>query len=184
MSKKSDKNFEGQFDDEEVLFVFRRHPIVMRKGLILGMLGPLIGILPAALRPELGFGWFFGGLAIGFGIGALIMFPGFINWYFSLFIVTDQRFIQITQKGLFHRTVSDLGLHHIQTMNYQIAGLEATLLGFGTIVLQTYMGDLVINEVHRPAKIQEKINSILREEGIVPAPYPAGAGGENDEEDA
>jgi hypothetical protein len=28
------KYFEDQFDDEEVLFVFRKHPIIMRRGLI------------------------------------------------------------------------------------------------------------------------------------------------------
>ena len=53
------KYFEDQFDDEEVLFVFRRHPIVMRKGLILGLLGPLIGVLPAAINPGLGMGIYF-----------------------------------------------------------------------------------------------------------------------------
>jgi hypothetical protein len=32
------KYFPDQFDDEEVLYVFRKHPIVMRKGLIFGSL--------------------------------------------------------------------------------------------------------------------------------------------------
>ncbi len=59
------KYFEDQFDNEEVLYVFHKHPIVMRKGLVFGMFGPLLGILPAAIRPDLGFGAFFGGLAVG-----------------------------------------------------------------------------------------------------------------------
>ena len=42
------KYFADQFDDEEVLYVFHRHPVVMRKGLVLAMFGPLIGIMPAA----------------------------------------------------------------------------------------------------------------------------------------
>ncbi len=37
------KYFEDQFDDEEVLHVFHKHPIVMRKGLILGMGAWLLG---------------------------------------------------------------------------------------------------------------------------------------------
>ena len=59
------KYFADQFDDEEVLFVFRKHPIVMRVGLILGSLGPLLGVIPAAIWPALGFGWFYGGLVLG-----------------------------------------------------------------------------------------------------------------------
>lgn len=161
------KYFEDQFDDEEVLFVFRKHPIVMRKGLILACLGPLFGVIPAAIRPTLGFGWFFGGLGIGFVLGGLMMLPSWIAWFYSVFIVTDQRFIQITQKGLFHKSVVDLGLAKIQSTNYEVRGVQATLLGFGTIVIQTYMGDMVIHEVHHPAKVIRQLSTILREQGII-----------------
>ncbi len=166
------KYFADQFDDEEVLYVFRKHPIVMRKGLILGLLGPLFGVLPAAIWPTLGFGWFFGGLAAGIGLGILLFMPDWIAWYYSIFIVTDQRLIQITQKGLFHRSVVDIGLNQIQMVNYEISGLEETLLGFGTIMVQTYMGDLVVHNVHRPAKIQKKMIHILRDQGIVMTNHP------------
>ncbi|HYH36398.1 MAG TPA: PH domain-containing protein [Candidatus Saccharimonadales bacterium] len=161
-----EKYFADQFDDEEVLYVFHKHPIVMRKGLILGMLGPLLGILPAAFKPELGFGFFFGGLAAGCLLGLLLFAPSWISWHFSVFIMTDKRFIQITQKGLFHRSVADLGLPQIQSVNYEVSGLEETLLGFGTIKMQTYVGDLTIHKVHHPAKIQKRLLNILRQEGI------------------
>ncbi|MDB5184299.1 MAG: hypothetical protein JWN38_107 [Candidatus Saccharibacteria bacterium] len=160
------KYFPDQFDDEEVLYVFRRHPVVMRKGLVFGMLGPLVGVIPAAVKPELGFGIFFGGLAAGILLGLLVFLPSWINWNFSVFIISDQRFIQISQKGLFHRAVADIGLKQIQSINYEIAGLQETLLGFGTIKMQTYVGDLVINDVHHPNKIQKKFMTILRSEGI------------------
>ena len=63
---KTQKYFDDQLDDEDVLLVFRKHPVVMRKGLVLAMFGPLLGIIPVFVRPTLGFGWFFGGLAAGF----------------------------------------------------------------------------------------------------------------------
>lgn len=170
---KPHKYFEDQFDDEEVLYVFRHHPIVMRLGLVLGMLGPLIGIIPAAVKPDLGFGAFFGGLAAGCLLGLLIFLPGWISWYFSVYIITNQRFIQIKQKRLFHRSVADLGLNQIQSVNYEVSGLQETLLGFGTIKMQTYVGDLTVREVHHPAKIQKKILGILRDEGIETRTYPA-----------
>lgn len=169
-----EKYFEDQFDDEEVLFVFHKHPIVMRKGLVFGMLGPLVGVLPAAFKPDLGFGFFFGGLIAGCLLGLLIFAPSWIGWHFSVFIVTDQRFIQITQKGLFHRSVADLGLQQIQSVNYDVSGLQETMLGFGTIKMQTYVGDLTIHDVHHPAKIQKTLLGILRKEGITTSPYPDG----------
>jgi uncharacterized membrane protein YdbT with pleckstrin-like domain len=180
MAKETEKYFADQFDDEEVLFVFHKHPVVMRKGLVLAMLGPLIGVIPAAIKPTLGFGWFFGGLAVGVVLGLLLLFPAWIAWYYSVFIVTDQRFIQITQKGLFHRSVVDIGINQIQMVNYEIAGLQETLLGFGTIMVQTYMGDLVIHDVHHPARIQKKMLRILREQGIIITNHPVDRTGEDE----
>jgi hypothetical protein len=53
--------------------------------------------------------------------------------------------------------------------------LEETLLGFGTIKMQTYVGDLNLHDVHKPAKIQKKLLTILRKEGVKLADYyPAG----------
>jgi len=174
-SESKQKHFADQFDDEEVLYVFRKHPIVMRKGLIFGMVAILLGTLLAAIKPDLGFGWFFGGIGIGLGIGALLLAPFWIGWYYSVFIVTDQRLIQISQKGLFHRSVVDMGLNQIQMVNYQVSGLEETLLGFGTITMQTFVGDLVIHAVHHPAKIQKKILEILRGQGIGAATFAQAA---------
>ncbi len=166
-----EKYFDDQFDDESVLFVFRKHPLVMRKGLILGMLAILLGTIPAWIKPE--YSYLFGGLLVGFVIGLVLFAPSWISWYYSVFIVTDQRLIQITQKGLFHRSVVDMRLSQIQMVNYQVAGLQETLLGFGTIMMQTFVGDLIIHDVHHPAKIQKQLLETLRDHGIVADPYPA-----------
>ena len=162
------QQFADQLDGEEVLLMFRKHPVVMRKGLVFGMFGPLVGVLPAAIWPTLGFGWFFGGLLGGVILGFLILFPYWINWYYSIYIITDQRFIQISQKGLFSKSFVDISLKQIQSLNYQIKGLQATLLGYGTILVQTYMGDLVIHEVHHPAKLYKQLITIMRDKGIEP----------------
>src|SRR5581483_12160565 len=86
------KHFKEQFDDEEVLLVFRKHPIVMRKGLIFGSLTLLVGVIPALIKPQ--YSYFFGGLAAGLLLGTLVMLPWWVKWYFSVYIMTNQRFIQ------------------------------------------------------------------------------------------
>ncbi len=166
------KYFADQFDDEEVLFVFRKHPIVMRKGLILGLLGPLIGVIPSALDTSYGMKGFTIGLFAGLALGLIVFFPSWIGWHFSVFIVTDQRFLQIKQKGLFSRSVSDLGLRQIQSVSYEVSGIQETLLGFGTIIMRTYVGEIVIHDVHHPAKIQKRFVGILRDMGITTSDYP------------
>lgn len=161
---KKQKQFADQHDDEEVLYVFRKHPIVMRRGFIIACFMVLLGTVPALIKPEMSY--FYAGLAGGFVLATIVFLPGWISWYYSVFIVTDQRLIQITRKGLFHKTVVDMNLNQIQSMNYQVDGLQATMLGFGTIMIQTYMGDLVIHEVHHPEKVQKKLAKILKEQGV------------------
>ncbi len=166
----AEKYFEDQFDDEEVLLVFRKHPVVMRRGFVAAMLVLLLGSVPSLFNPT--YSTYFIGMGIALGVSVIVMFPSWLSWHFSVFIVTDQRLIQITQKGLFNRSVIDMRLNQIQMVNYQVAGIQETLLGFGTIMMQTYVGDLVIHEIHHPAAIQKKLLEILRDQGLTAASTP------------
>jgi hypothetical protein len=178
----AEKYFDDQFEGEEVLFVFRKHPIVMRRRLIFAGLAILLGTIPSLFKPE--YSVYFIGLLCGIGLGILVFLPAWIEWHFSIFIITNQRLIQITQKGLFHRSVIDMGLNQIQMVNYEVAGFQETVLGFGTIMMQTFVGDLVIREISHPAKIQKKILEVLREQGISAVTNPVGAQDESPEQAA
>lgn len=159
------KYFEDQLEGEELLLVFRKHPIVMRKGLFLGMMAILLGTVPSLIKPE--YSYLFGGLAVGFILFFAIMLPSWITWYYSVYIISNKRLLQISQKGFWNRSVVDISLSQIQMVNYEVAGFNETILGFGTIMMQTFVGDLVIHEVHHPAKIQQQILEILRENGVI-----------------
>lgn len=65
-----------------------------------------------------------------------------------------------------------MSLNQIQMVNYEIAGFQQTLFGFGTIIMQTFVGDLVIHEVHHPALIQKKMLEVLRTRGGQPQDAP------------
>lgn len=166
------KHFEDQLDNEDVLLVFRKHPVVMRKGLIISMMCLLVGVVPSIIKPVISY--FFIGLALGLVVGIILFLPYWIAWFYSVYIVTNQRLIQITQKGLFHKSVVDISLNQIQMVNYEINGFQETLLGFGTIIIQTYMGDLTIHDAHHPKKVQKEILGILRNEGVLSIGPPIG----------
>ena len=54
--------FKDQYDDEEVLLMFRKHPVVMRRGLIYFMFAILLGTIPSFIKPELPY--FYGDIKI------------------------------------------------------------------------------------------------------------------------
>lgn len=152
--------FEGQHEDEEVLFVFRRHPIVMRKGFYMLLIPFLIASLPTLVWPgELKWLYIAGG---GLLLGLLLFSYHWMGWYFTVFIVTNQRLRQVSQSGFFSKSVIDLGLSKIQNISYNVSGATAAMLGFGTIVVQTYVGDLVLDRIHHPGDVYTKLHDVVK----------------------
>ena len=163
MSKtdQSTHEFPGQRDGEELLFVFRRHIIAMRKGFYL-LLGPFaVSAIPPLIWPS-NLELFFLPL-IGFGVGLLLFSYHFLMWYYTYYIVTNQRIRQITQKGFFGKDVVELKLSKIQNMSYNIPGFSGEIFKFGTIIIQTFVGDLVIHNVEHPDEIYNKLQDAVED---------------------
>jgi hypothetical protein len=167
------KDFKGQFEDEEVLYVFKRHPIVMRKGLIIMMIAILIGAVAGLFlsgnAETMGqfFSKFFTPIGVGFLVGGIGLFYYWIGWHYSVCIVTNERFIQFSQKGVFKsRSVNDISLGRILSVNYEVRGMVETVLGFGTIIIQTLVGDFFLTKIPHPAETQSKIVQAIKESGV------------------
>ena len=164
MSRQAKENtpkldFDGQRDGEELLFVFRRHVIAMRKGFYLLLIPFAVSSIPPLIwqtNLEL-----FLLPILGLLIGLALFSYHFIMWYFTIYIVTNQRIRQITQKGIFGKDVVELRLSKIQNISYNIPGFSGEIFGFGTIVIQTFVGDLVINKVEHPDQIYNKLQDAV-----------------------
>ena len=96
-------------------------------------------------------------------VGVLGFLYFYMLWYFSIYIVTNQRIRQISQRGLFKKSVVDLGLDKIQSISYGVNGIRAGLMGYGTIVIQTAVGDLVISMVKNSEKIYNDLQNLINE---------------------
>jgi len=156
---KEQADFDGQREGEELLFVFRRHIIAMRKGFYLFLIPFAVSALPVFFWPST-LEIYYIPLA-GFLIGLVLFLYHFLMWYYTIYIVTNQRIRQITQHGFFGKDVVELGLSKIQNISYNIPGLSGELFGFGTIVIQTYVGDLIINKAEHPEKIYNKLQDAV-----------------------
>ena len=153
------KQFEGQHEGEEVLFVFRRHIIAMRRGFYELLIPLLVCSIPPLIWQD--------NLMLfllpvgGFILGLLLFSYRFMQWYFTVYIVTNERIRQITQRGFFGRDVVELRLSKIQNISYNIPGFTGEFLKFGTIVIQTFVGDLVIHKAEHPSEIYNKLQDAV-----------------------
>lgn len=65
---------------------------------------------------------------------------GFLIWvdyYLDIWIITNQRIVNIEQKGMFSRKVSELNYSKIQDVTTEVHGFIPTVLNFGDVEVQT-----------------------------------------------
>ena len=153
--------FDGQREGEEVQFVFRRHFLTAKSGVIFLILMIMIGVGLTLLWPNNMM--IFEVFLVLILVGVLGFLYSYMLWYFSIYIVTNQRIRQISQRGLFKKSVVDLGLDKIQSISYGVSGIRAGLMGYGTIVIQTAVGDLVISMVKNSEKIYNDLQNLINE---------------------
>lgn len=67
----------------------------------------------------------------------LITLTQFTDYYLDTWIVTNERIINIEQKGLFSRVVAELHLNHVQDVTSETRGVLATILSYGDVHIQT-----------------------------------------------
>jgi len=64
-------------------------------------------------------------------------FSAFTSYYLNEWIITTHRIVEINQHAFFSREVSSLLLNRVQDVRTDISGLFATLLGYGTLTVQS-----------------------------------------------
>lgn len=67
----------------------------------------------------------------------LYSFSNFLDYYLDVWIVTNQRIINIEQKGLFARVISEKELGQMQDITSDVKGFWATILSYGDVYIQT-----------------------------------------------
>jgi hypothetical protein len=169
MSEKFEKQFPGQHEGEEVELLFRQHPLVMRKALVLGLLAILVAVLPLDF-PQVYSSDKLSSLALKAAlIVPLVVFAGWfyrwVGWYYTVYIVTDERILEIKQKGFFARKVNEWQLSGVASVNYEISGFQAVIFGFGDISVKTYVGDFEMKTIHKPAEIHEQLVQAVKRGG-------------------
>lgn len=163
-------------DGEEVVLEARRHWIVVLPIYVivsLLALAPLVlyavvDALPIALvTPGWGpaiLGFAYSGWLLALWVGVYLVW---LDHHLDVWILTNERLIDVEQKGIFRREVSSLRLERIQDITAEIDGPLATFLKFGDIKVQT-AGDateFVITNISDPQGLVEAVNEELSRRG-------------------
>ncbi len=157
MSNDSQFSFRGQREDETIIRVIHRHPWALAKAGLYLSAGLVIVLLMFVWfqlsRPST---WTL------FILGPILVLYGFYAWFVwwnNIYLLTDQRVIIISQRGLWSRRIEDYSLDKIQSVASDTGGAAGTILNFGTVML-AIMGikePVELKFVEDPYAIQEKV---------------------------
>lgn len=92
----------------------------------------------------------------------ILFFILWIDYYFDVWIVTNKRIVNINQKGLFVRNVSELELENIQDITTEVKGVIPTFLNYGDVFIQTAAEKerFVFQNVPDPYKVKDLIMNL------------------------
>ena len=155
----AEKAFVGQQDGEEIQLVLRRHHSVMARGLVMAGLVLAISAAPLLVWK---LQWLWLVFLAGLLLAVIIVFNTWIKWYYGVYIVTNRRVRQQIQRGLFHKTTIDVYLDKVQNISYNISGLKGSLLGYGTILLRTMAGDMMMTKIANCEEVYNQLSQIAQ----------------------
>jgi uncharacterized membrane protein YdbT with pleckstrin-like domain len=132
-------------NDENIILVVHRHwfNILQQFFIILLLLLGLAGgffISPRIFSVLQDKNYFILFLFVENTILLILWIYGFIIWidyYFDIWVITTERIINIEQKGLFVRRVSELKFAKVQDVTAEVEGFLPTILNYGDVKVQT-----------------------------------------------
>ena len=168
MGTENKKEFPNQKPDEKIIFIIRKHWVTLAWPFSKTIFALLIAlILPGILDI-----WFyiFNNAFLTFLFLAWVIFwvnyliYEYLNWYRDKYIATQFRIVNIDQKSLFHRRVSELELDQIKDIVHEVNGILATTFNFGDVIISSLESDNIeLHSVPNPAQIQNLINQLTKE---------------------
>jgi len=170
-------SFEFQDDGEVVMLLMRRHPVTnLGWGLVSLILlfiplfwgeFPLLVNLTDRVRVGVTILWYTGIL--------LYMFQNFLMWFYNVYIVTDERVVDVDFFGLLYKNINVAQLRSVEDVSYSQIGLLSSMFNYGKVVVQTASEQLsddvgqesaafTFNAVSNPDRVVRVINQLMEQE--------------------
>lgn len=165
MEDETNYTFRGQREDEDVLAIVHQHPWALVKTGLFAALGLAIIILAfvwvGVSGPSV---WTL--FIVGAATLLYVAYHWFV-WWNTMYVLTSQRMITITQRGFWSRRIEDYALDKIQSVASDTTGAAGTLLNFGEVYL-AIMGikdQVSLRFVEDPRDMQERLLDAMRKAG-------------------
>lgn len=93
----------------------------------------------------------------------LFSFFSFIDYYLDVWMITNERIIDVEQRGFFSRTISEQRLFRVQDVTSEVHGFFATALKYGNVHVQTAGAKqrFLFREIPGPEEVRNTIIKLV-----------------------
>lgn len=162
-------SFEIQDRDEKIILVLRQHPITQVKSIFVLVFSFLF--VPWLLRVAGLMAFLPDQFKLAFYSLLVVLFIGmafryFLLWFFNVYIITDERIIDVDFLSMVYKNISTAKIENIEDITKQTSGIIASLFDHGTILIQTAAtkNEFEFEHVPHPAKVVKLLNELVIEE--------------------
>jgi uncharacterized membrane protein YdbT with pleckstrin-like domain len=96
----------------------------------------------------------------------LFFYVQFLDFYLDMWIVTNDRIVDIEQHGLFHREITELDLYRIQDATATVKGFFATIFQYGDVNIKTASSNtnIIFMNIPNPNYVREQLIKMADED--------------------
>lgn len=161
-------SFEEKDVDESILLVLRPHWFTNVSWILTTI---VLLIIPIFLFPALsGFAPSYRFITVlsYFLVTFVFAFEKFLSWYFNVFIITDERVVDIDFNNLLVKKFSEAKISMIQDVTSKVIGLLPTMFNFGSVFIQTAaeVPEITFENVPNPEKVIKVLQQLRQEEEL------------------
>lgn len=164
-------HFATQGEKEKIHLFLRRHFITNIPWILfiafLSVLPPVISpfmdiVLPTTFLSSVN--WAVVGLLFYYIIVFGFALVNFINWYFNVYIVTNQRVVDVDFYNIIYREVSSTRLNLIQDVTVKTGGVLKAIFDYGHVFIQTAGTEVNFDfhDVPYPQRVAREIENLMQ----------------------
>lgn len=162
--------FEGQDPGEKILLLLRAHPITNIPWIALAF---FVALMPFILPPIIALlqfnlsvipaNFFIIFIMLNYLAVAMIVLEGFLEWYFNVTIITNEKVIDVDFEYLLYKGVDLAPLSKIEETDSITAGFLGTVFNFGNVRVQTAGATIAIEmkNIPQPAAVSDMILDLI-----------------------
>lgn len=160
--------FQTQEDEEAIVLFMRQHFLVNIPWIIMSIFMltlpsvfaffPPYAALPTSFQFVVSLGWYL--FVSGYTLAKLM------GWFFNIYIVTDERVVDVDFKNIFFRKISTAKIEEIQDINVQSSGSFETFFGYGSVFIQTAaeVPEFEFVAIPHPDRVGKILNQLIDHE--------------------